>query len=602
MAKLPNITIQTIQANGKVVGEQVFSSKNITLDALDNSSFKLIDETGKSPDSIITQKQGDDLVIKLSNQANQPTITINDFYSAENSQLVGTNASGELYPYNLASSNVETNSLLAEHVVTSESSFAFNPWYVLGGAVAVGGVALAAGGGGGGGSSSGGSDGSSSDSGSNSGSGSVPVSTGYIYTYPYISFDLYDRNDSVLDGNLQDWDAYNALPKELMFSIGSASAPKNAVVIKDGTIIKGSLDKYEKYENTDFYASREKINSTKNSSVDFKVKVDFKDGKSVSKNYKLSDYDNIKDMIFTDDNEILFFNKPISDGTTVDLKGGYDALIYDSEAVHDVNNFSLKANILESHDMSKLNFFNSKFEVNFSQYLKFGDLTDTSISGKDLTMDGKNATRVEINIADKYTNFIENDIGLQNVSDSRIRVGSGNSDLAFNSLKNSTIEAGAGDDKVYIRALNNVEGNTIDGGSGSDTLVLDSQVWGSSNKLNIDSSQFKNFEWVEAGNNFKIELKYSDLVADTGRDGNLNIIFMPGPRNIKSEIVFAEPEKWQKQEGAKTIDYKMSDQSYDNYPGSNGIIKASFDKYHYVDAHGTKSDVFIDHSLITNII
>ncbi|MDG6894677.1 hypothetical protein [Volucribacter amazonae] len=156
-------TLKLLDAKQEIATFNVKSGETLTLSALDNINYQLIDEqTQLGPQQISAQRVGEDLHIYIDN-ARKPEIIVQSYYAegvaGEANLIIGQGADGQIYAYTPTSGTTEgvIGSLSTEQSVTqtlggqalSSTSWAFNPWWALGlVSVAAAGVALASNGGG----------------------------------------------------------------------------------------------------------------------------------------------------------------------------------------------------------------------------------------------------------------------------------------------------------------------------------------------------------------------------------------------------------------------------------------------------------------------
>lgn len=153
-----SIIVKVLSAKKEVGSHPVPNGKVLVLQAQHEVNYQLVDTTsGFAPQNILTKREGDNLVILLEDGNMQPDIIIEDYYSHQGNLVIGLHENGRLYAYVPESGIAEESiSLLAKEVTAPQAIggdelvtpfWVFNPWWLAGAGLLIGGAALALSGG-----------------------------------------------------------------------------------------------------------------------------------------------------------------------------------------------------------------------------------------------------------------------------------------------------------------------------------------------------------------------------------------------------------------------------------------------------------------------
>lgn len=134
----------------------------------------------------------------------------------------------------------------------------------------------------------------------------------------------------------------------------------------------------------------------------------------------------------------------------------------------------------------------------------------------------------------------------------------------------------------------------VNGGSGLDTLVLtynqsDVATSRCCHETNLTSHNFTGFELIDMQGNNAVDIRYSDLVQDTTRDGAL---FIKGDANSKVDLGNTD---WN-----SDTDTNLADASGGHWTatGSSVVDGVVYDVYHHCYATDTSNDVYIQQGVM----
>ena len=145
-----NLTLK--DAAGNAVGQYNISTSGAAqhIQAVDGVYYQITDlATGIGPESIITDRVGDDLLVSLDRDQSTDLVIENYFKQSEPGALVGLQENGGLFSYRVATvpEHVLAEEIAAASEINADTPSAITPLAILGGvALVAGGIALASGG------------------------------------------------------------------------------------------------------------------------------------------------------------------------------------------------------------------------------------------------------------------------------------------------------------------------------------------------------------------------------------------------------------------------------------------------------------------------
>lgn len=233
--------------------------------------------------------------------------------------------------------------------------------------------------------------------------------------------------------------------------------------------------------------------------------------------------------------------------------------------------------------------FNLKGDMVNNNYVIMGDGDDS------MNVGGFMGTYTSVNMGEGDDNL---NIGTDMLSGSRVSTGAGDDTFSMGGLMtlNSSVDLGSGDD-VAIYDHKTLDGH-IDGGVGNDKLVLthndsDAPVawWNWSNITGTHTGNIKGFETIEMKGIMALDVRYSDLLTDSSREGAL---FIQGDSKSKVDL---GATNWNSD---TTSRQNLSDVGGGTWEqtGTEVVGGISYDVYHHSSAgSSTDNDVYIQNGI-----